>query len=185
MWLVFVSHRRWPLEDGQVGPGPTTLRRPDNRRSWRGLSVNEATLLAVWLASHELHPDEVYTHVPVGPVAGGEAEYEDSAEGRMARAIYPRRIDAVLRFGERWWLVEAKVAASHQALGQVLLYRHLWGLGEGLPVLEKVVVLTDVLCSDCRSAYRAHGVEIVEVGGLFDWAADDLAERRAGGFVGV
>jgi hypothetical protein len=149
------------------------------------LSVNEATLLAVWLARMKVGPDEVYTHVPVGPMAGGAADDEDSPEGRMARAIYPRRIDAVFRFGDRWWLVEAKLAASHQALGQVLLYRDLWGLGEDLPILDRVVVLTDLLCADCRSVYRAHGVDVVEVGELFDWSAKDEAERRVGGFVGV
>jgi hypothetical protein len=135
--------------------------------TWRGLSGNDAALLWHWLDGLEGKPDELHTHVPVGTVPAPPAGWDDAAGRREIEALWPRRIDAVARFGADWWLVECKPQADHYCLGQILCYAFWWAAVPGAVALSRVVVLTDVADRDCLRAFFAYGVEVVEVGDIF------------------
>ncbi len=146
------------------GISDATRRVIGGERRYPGLSMLDDALLKRWLLDLGSEADELHTHVPIGerPV-----ELEDMMCPRMQRmadAAWPRRIDAVLRYGKKWVLVECKPAADHHALGQVLCYKFWWQQTAGLPPLSSVRVVTDACDRDCRTAFAHFGVMVDEVG---------------------
>jgi len=130
-----------------------------------GLSRQDDTLLRGYLAQCGAVPSELHTHVPVGsipaPCAGPFAE----RDGAMLEALWPRRIDCVLRFDRLWRLVEVKPVADHHALGQVLAYAFWWGRVAGFPVLDELAVVTWRCDDDCRALYGSFGIRVFVVSG--------------------
>ena len=157
------------------GISESTLRVIGGERRYPGLSMLDDMLLKKWLLGAGAEADELHTHVPVGERPAALEDLMSPAMQRMADAAWPRRIDAVLRFGNQWTLVECKPAADHHALGQVLCYRFWWGQTPGMPRLKNVRVVTDSCDRDCRAAFEHYGVMVDEVGDI-GWQRDD--QRR-------
>lgn len=152
-----------PQESGgrAFGPSPRTRRDLNRPYRWLGLSARDCRLLEEWLPTLDPQPDELHTHVPVGSIPKLD-ELRDSAFNRkQLESLWPRRIDAVLRFGETWWIIECKPDANHYVVGQVLCYRHWWLRDCGELKLARCVVLTDRCDPDVEPVLKEHQVEVV------------------------
>lgn len=144
--------------------GPSDETRVDVFRpaSWRGLSDGDHRLLGLFVESLGTVPDELHTHVPVGLPDEIPAERIGGVSHRLYERLWPRRIDAVMRFGDVWWLVECKVGAAHYVLGQCLCYA-MWWLWECQPLsLDRIVVATDRCDDGVRAVLEVCGIQVVE-----------------------
>jgi len=147
-------------------PGPTerTLRDPLVPLRWAGLSSNDAELLERFLRTMPRPPDELHTHVPVGRLPVVHEDQDDPDTAKLLATLWPRRIDAMARWGEDWYLIECKPDAAHYVVGQVLCY-YFWLLRErpDLPIAMPVV-LTDKADEDVLPVLEALGIIVVELG---------------------
>ena len=149
--------------EGVLGPSTSTLRDVAYPRGWLGLSAGDRDLLVPFLAGLDPQPDELHTHVPVGSCPRLRPEHDTRQWQDLVRGVYPRRVDAALRFGRGWWLVEAKVDANHYVIGQVLCYAFWWREQLGGKPLSEVVVVTDQVDPDTRRVMLAAGIRVVEI----------------------
>jgi len=85
---------------------------------------------------------------------------------RAAEALYPRRIDAIVRTSAGWYIVEAKPRAADKAVGQAVVYAYLFLRDCPQCVLAGVVILTDAADVEAREVAELLGVEVVELGGV-------------------
>jgi hypothetical protein len=138
-------------------------------RCWAGLRADDATLLAAWLGGLAEQPDELYTGVPVGPVPKLDGKAAATAVGAGYLASCAWRVDAVVRFGADWWLLECKPGAMHYTIGQVLFYRHWWGRTAGYPELAVVAIVSDLAEPDIVPVCREYGIVVVEVGEVLEY----------------
>lgn len=88
----------------------------------------------------------------------------DAVGHKLMTSLWPRRIDAALRFGEAWWIVECKVNCAHYVLGQCLCYAYWWMRDLAELALERVVVVTDECHDDVACVLQASGIDVVELG---------------------
>ena len=174
--------RRRERRIGILGLSDDTLRDPREPRWWRGLSGDDAVLLAVWLDGLERLPDELHTDVPVGVELPASLGWEPGWVRRMAERNLARRIDAIVRFGFEWWLLECKPGCDHYCLGQVLGYAFWWESVVRGGELSRVAVVTDRAEDGMVGLYLAYGVEIFEVGEVLSGSARERyrAKRRLG-----
>ena len=148
-----------------LGCEPSTLRRWPWQRRLVGLSRQDDTLLRAYLGQCGSVPDEVHTHVPVGSVPVAEPGPSSDGDRAMLEALWPRRIDCVLRFGRLWRLVEVKPVADHHALGQVLAYAFWWARVPHFPRLDELAVVTWRCDDDCRAVYGHYGIDVIVIEG--------------------
>lgn len=168
---VRVQGRRLLVDGGREqvaivggGPGAGTHRDLGNPRTWAGLASHDRGLMAEYVSGLAKPPDELHTHVGVGRVPVLEAEEDTERNRKMIASLWPRRVDAALKFGRGWWLVECKPAANHYVVGQILCYVYWWARDCPACRLERVVLVTDVCDADVRPVLSALGVEVVELG---------------------
>lgn len=145
------------------GLGPETLRDSMVKRHWRGLSADDADLLARWVEQRGDELEELHTDVPcgmvlevdAGPVGGYLARYVDKCS--------PLRIDAVALVKARWWVLEVKPDAGYMALGQVLVY--IWYASRTNAALAdaRVGVVTDKVQACIAPVFDQFGVKVFEV----------------------
>lgn len=168
----------WCDEDVEQALGPSTSTRRDLAfpRSWLGLSEGDRRLLVRYFQLSAVQPDEFHTHVPVGQVPRLRSEHRTERNRRLVGGCYPRRVDAAMRFGRWWHLVEAKVDANHYVIGQVLCYAFWWRKNRADLPLGRVVVLSDVVESDIRAVMVANGIVVVEVGGATGAPGDPVPD---------
>ncbi len=160
--LVGSGQRVVPLEP--AGPCEDTRRDVENPRSWAGLAPRDRGLLESFLDEMKGTPDELHTNVGVGRVPVLEADVDTPRNRKMIASLWPRRIDAAMKFGRRWWLVECKPDANHYVVGQILCYVYWWARDCPACRLERVVLVTDVCDADVRPVLSVLGVEVVELG---------------------
>lgn len=145
------------------GPSEKTRRDPGNEYRWDGLSLNDCAILASFLAGLGVMPDELHTHIPVGGVVEIPEEISSSHVSVMVNHLYPRRVDAALRFGEEWWILECKPSSRMAGLGQLLSYYYWWCRDCGHCRVSRLVLV----CEDCDvdevEAYAAAGVDVAVV----------------------
>jgi hypothetical protein len=145
--------------------GPSDETRVDAGRpeTWTGLSAGDHDLLVRYLGKLGVEPDELHTHVPVGMPDDLAEDQLEGVSKRLYSQLWPRRIDAVLRFGDKWWLVECKVNAAHYVLGQCLCYA-MWWFRECQPLeLDRIVVVTNVCDTGVAMVLSACGIDVVEL----------------------
>jgi len=154
-WQPFVS----------PGPSDATRRDPASPFRWMGLSKRDRGLLLRFLAVLKVGPDELHTHVPVGRLPAVDDSELDAFTRKQIESLWPRRIDAMLRFGREWWLVECKPDANHYVLGQLLCYYY-W-LCRDCPQIScrRLVLVTDVCDPEVLPVLERCGVTVLEVGG--------------------
>lgn len=150
---------------GQEVPGPSPATRRDLAVPfrWAGLSSRDRSLLSGFLAALDVEPDELHTHVPVGRLPAVDDAEADAFTRKQVESLWPRRIDAMLRFGAVWWLVECKPDANHYVLGQVLCYWY-W-LSRDCPAIDcrRVVLVTDTCDPEVLPVLERCGVSVVEL----------------------
>lgn len=145
------------------GPSPATLRDLAVPFRWAGLSRRDKDLLGAFLESLDRRPDEFHTHVPVGRLPAVDDAAGDAFTRKQIESLWPRRIDAMMRFGREWWLVECKPDANHYVLGQLLCYWY-W-LRRDCPTINcrRLVLVTDTCDPEVLPVLERCGVSVVEL----------------------
>jgi len=158
-----------PIEQGKPanylpGPSDQTLRDPAVPFRWKGLSANDAELLAGFLEVMPSSPDELHTHVPVGLVPVTHDDMDDADTAELMAVLWPRRVDAACRWGDEWYLIECKPDAAHYVVGQMLCY-YFWWVRErpDLPA-PTLVLVTDKCDDDVLPVLESLGIVVVELG---------------------
>lgn len=158
---AFVVPDGYRLFEGGLNAG--TLRDPKVLRYWRGLAADETALLFGWVRKFGDDLQELHTDVPVGMIPDTSGSEVPGWMDRMCCASHPLRIDAVVKLLGVWWVIEVKVNAGYQALGQVLTYGHYAHLAS--PQLGKVSlgIVTDDVQECIRPVFECFGVRVWEV----------------------
>jgi hypothetical protein len=146
-----------------LGPQASTRRELAVPYRWDGLSAADAGVLARFMGALGVAPAELHTHVPVGCARDVAGEGAGEWCVRMASALYPRRVDAALRFGETWWLCECKPDSRPGGLGQCLCYWYWWHRDCPALACSRVLLLASSVQVDEAAVYAACGVEVVQV----------------------
>jgi hypothetical protein len=120
-------------------------------------------VLSSFLKKLELEPDELHTFVPVGGLITIPKGYESESMERMVEHLYPRRVDAALRFGEEWWILECKPASRMAGLGQLLSYFYWWCRDCPKCRVTRLVLVCEDCDDDEAAAYAAAGVDVAVV----------------------
>jgi hypothetical protein len=147
-----------------MGLTSETRRDVDNPRHWRGLAGDDAALLATWIERLEVKPDELHTGIPVGRLPVLPEELRTEWFERLQASTSSFRLDAAVRFGSEWWLIECKPDAGHMALGQLVFYRWWWQQQPGYPIASRLVVLTDDCDADFIPVFETQGIEVIRLG---------------------
>ena len=145
------------------GPSEKTRRRLDDEYRWAGLSANDSAVLSSFLKQIEVPPDELHTFVPVGGLIAIPRGYESESMERMVEHLYPRRVDAALRFGDAWWILECKPASRMAGLGQLLSYYYWWCRDCPRCTCTRLVLVCEDCDDDECQAYAAAGVDVAVV----------------------
>lgn len=150
---------------GFVGPTDETRREIRWPDTWTGLSPGDQALLRRFIHELEDEPDELHTHIAVGM---GDVEVPDMGDRvghKLMTSLWPRRVDAAVRYDDEWWLIECKVGCAHYVLGQCLCYAYWWRRDCPECPLVRVVVVTDRCHDDVACVLKEYGVEVVELSG--------------------
>jgi hypothetical protein len=161
-----------------MGLTDETLRDMSSPRHWRGLSGDDAALLATWLSRPEVKADELHTGIPVGRLPEIPAEFVSPMLRRVQEGTSSWRVDAAVRFGPDWWVIECKPDAGHYALGQLIFYRHWWCRHTGYPDVSRWVILTDECDVDIISVAESYGLEVIQLGEVLEFSR--RRRRRVG-----
>lgn len=145
------------------GPSAATRRDLGVPLRWAGLSRDDHAILGDFLASFLVPPDELHTNVPVGGTVVCPPGMCFEASSAMADALYPRKIDAAVRFGPAWWLIECKPTGRVHALGQLLAYYYWWVRDCPTCTVHRLVLLCRECGEDEHQVYAASGVDVVMV----------------------
>lgn len=95
-----------------------------DRQSLPGLIPQEIVIFKAWWADHFSEYDGYDFNVRVGTGFDPGDKFDDSVRTSWI-ANSQRRIDALLRKGDEWTVVEVKYRASPLAIGQLICYREL------------------------------------------------------------
>lgn len=153
-----------------MGLPSSTGRDVSNTRHWRGLSGDDASLLATWIAGTEPKPDELHTGVPVGRLPAIPPELNTVRTRAIQAGTSSWRVDAAVRFGADWWAIECKPDAGHYALGQLVFYRHWWPQTTGYPAIARWVILTDECDADLLPVAESQGLEVIQLGEVLEYS---------------
>lgn len=147
-----------------MGPSRETLRELRRPSSWRGLSADDGTILAVWAAGWAEPPLEFHTDIPLGSFPEGATVPCDCSRESFLENVYCRRADALVVWPGRWDLVEAKPYGTPQALGQILHYGFL--IRDLVPpaFTLRLMVVGQFMGGECDRFYAEHGVIFHSVG---------------------
>jgi len=145
------------------GPCEKTRRDLDDEYRWEGLSLGDSAVLSSFLAALVVRPDELHTHIPVGGVIEIPEEIISESMTRMVEHLYPRRVDAALRFGSSWWILELKPSSRMAGLGQLLSYYYWWCRDCGTCRVDRLVLVCEDCDGDEVQAYEAAGVDVAVV----------------------
>jgi len=145
------------------GPSAKTRRDLANEYRWEGLSLGDCAILASFLTQLGRVPEELHTHVPVGGVVEIPAECVSDSCSRMVNHLYPRRVDAAIRFGSEWWILECKPSSRMAGLGQLLSYFYWWCRDCPQRYVSRLVLVCEDCDGDEVEAYAAAGVWVAVV----------------------
>lgn len=142
---------------------PTSLGVPipfASERQLRGLVEPEASIWTRWRFSLPVGVIRIYANVRVGKGRHAEGEFTED-ERKMWLAVTQKRIDVLLEFQDRIWIVELRRIASSGALGRLLMYKLLY---EEDPVIPKPVTLalvTDFKDDDVLETTKVLGIKYI------------------------
>lgn len=147
-----------------LGPSVWTRRDPEKPLRWGGLSGHDVDVLQRFLGELGVRPLELHTGIPVGEIpVSGSLGYGSWME-RMVTELFPRRVDAALRWPAGWWLIELKDQANFAGLGQCLCYYFLWCRDVGRCSVSRVLLVCDSCAVDLAEVCGCCGVDVVAVG---------------------
>ncbi len=140
-----------------------TRRSIDTKGRWPGLTAIDGAIFEAFVERNKSVIDEIHTDVPCGICACPPAWLRTDKGKRQLEAMYPLRIDAVVRSGGIWHVIEVKPDAGYRSLGQVLAYTF-W-VKQTNPALSEAVscIVTDRVQEVIRPVFDIHDVKIFEV----------------------
>lgn len=147
-----------------VGPWFGTIRDRRSVRSWYGLSQSDRARLVEFLRGHGAAVKEVHTHVAVGRVPVCPDEFVGTEYARVLRGRWPWRIDAALKVGAAWWIVECKGECTHHVIGQLYAYRYLWVRDLKGHYLMRSVIACDSADPEMVEVAGSLGIDVILVG---------------------
>lgn len=153
-----------------MGLPADTLRDPASPRWWRGLSGDDASLLATWLTRLKRKPDELHTGIPVGRLPVIPPELDTPRARAIQGGTSSWRVDAAVRFGSDWVVIECKPDAGHYALGQLVFYKHWWRKHTGYPAVSRWTILTDRCDADLVPVAESQGIDVMELGDVLEYS---------------
>ncbi len=134
-----------------------------HRGRWPGLTAIDGAIFEAFVIANQESIQEIYTDVPCGLCALPPEWMRNDAGRRQLEAIYPLRIDAIVKAGGIWHVVEVKPDAGYGSLGQVLTYIY-WAkltcpdLAEAMPC-----VVTDRVQDAVKPVFEQLNVTVFEV----------------------
>jgi len=120
------------------------------------MSSEDYILFQRWRPNYYGLKPIVYYDVGIGPEQHG-AEKLDQNLQTMWRRLNQKRIDVLLRFPDRWHIVELRDRSNANAVGRLLIYEQLWKESppDALPVtMELVTNWTDTSLKTLCEAHR-------------------------------
>jgi hypothetical protein len=145
------------------GPSAGTRRSLTDEYRWSGLSASDSAVFASFLKLVGGDVDELHTHVPVGGVVEAPLGCEFGGCGVMVAALYPRRVDAAVRVGSGWWLIECKPGRGMHGLGQLLSYFFWWVRDCASCPVSRLVLVCEECDDDQRAVYECFGIDVCVV----------------------
>ena len=125
--------------------------------NYPGMSARESGIWAQFLRDVTLPPGEIYYNARIGRPIPGEPGWAPWVYA-VREATSRKRLDAVLRKPNAWWLFEVKVRAGLSSIGQAIGYEYLFNqaiLGTA-PVL--VVVVCEYVSRDVDEILAHEGI---------------------------
>ncbi|MGR3319644.1 MAG: hypothetical protein ACUZ8O_14345 [Candidatus Anammoxibacter sp.] len=133
-----------------------------SERQLRGLVEPEASIWTRWRFSLPAGVIRIYANVRVGKGRVAEGNFTED-DRKMWLSLTQKRIDVLLEFSDKVWIVELRRVASSGALGRLMMYKQLY---EEDPVLSKPVTLalvTDFKDEDVENIAFTLGVKYIVV----------------------
>ena len=124
-----------------------------------GMSRPESDLAKEWLDRNGPQFDELSFNVRVGQGAA-ENPADDESTRRLKRAVSRFRIDTLARVERRVTIVEFKIRAGLNVMGQILGYRVLYGAEHPDFAVEKLIVVARKADIDVMAVLSVHGVQL-------------------------
>lgn len=140
-----------------------TRRSVDTTGRWPGLTAIDGAIFEQFVANNKSVIDEIHTDVPCG-ICASPPEWLRTDQGkRQLESMYPLRIDAVVRAGGVWHIVEVKPDAGYRSLGQVLTYKF-WAKHTNPMLVDAVpCIVTDRVQEVITPVFDLYGVTVFEV----------------------
>jgi len=145
------------------GLNETTRRELNRPRHWRGLTIIDASLLAIWVRDHHHQIGELHTDVVCGLVPTLFGPLATAANRAAVQRLHPLRIDACAWFMNHWWVLECKPAAGHKAFGQVISYAYWAARGNDRLIDCKLGIITDSAQAIIRPVCDQNRVTLFEL----------------------
>lgn len=127
-----------------------------------GLPAPEAVVLQAWLDEHAREYTRFEFNVRIGSGVD-PGPLLDDATRRQAILNTQRRIDVVAWKGDSPTIIEVKVRAGAAAVGQIVVYEHLW-LAENRPSGGlSLLIVCNTHSPDIDGVTARYGIGIVDV----------------------
>jgi hypothetical protein len=150
------------------GLSDITRRDQNTPRHWTGLTTADRVLLYAWLQTLDAGVDELHTDIVCGLTPELPSDYDYGLMQQLCAALHPLRMDAVIRRGVRWTIIECKPDAGYQALGQILSYAVYAPYARDALADADLLVVTDQIQAWAEPVYRRHNVAWANVGHVLD-----------------
>ena len=122
-----------------------------------GMTRPESNLAKEWLERNGPHFDELEFNVRVGQGAP-EDEADDDSTRRLKRAVSRFRIDTIARVDRRVTIVEFKIRAGLNVMGQIIGYTQLYQVEHPELVIERRIVVARFAETDVRAVLSVNGI---------------------------
>lgn len=124
-----------------------------------GLRPEEVLVLRAWLKVHEKEFDRFDYNVRVGPGQDPGPTYTDDMR-RMAILNSQKRIDAVGWKGSTPWIIEVKVRAQSNAIGQLVSLDALWRNDNPTSAAPVMLLIANTLAPDVPITLNRYGIRL-------------------------
>ncbi len=124
-----------------------------------GLRPEEVLVLRAWLKVHENEFDRFEYNVRVGPGQDPGPTYTDEMR-RMAILNSQKRIDAVGWKSTTPWIIEVKVRAQSNAIGQLVSLDALWRNDNPTGTAPVMLLVANTLAPDVPITLNRYGIRL-------------------------
>lgn len=141
----------------ELGPG----QKPISMNHYPHFLQEDTDVWTTFLESSKFDIQEVWYDVRVG-LGALLPEGRDEMTFKIAQALTRKRIDAVCRLHDGYWVVEVKPYANMYALGQVISYKRLFEREYAVSGAIIPVIVCDRIDQDLPEEFEELGVLVIE-----------------------